>query len=254
MTQTEWLEARKVLLAKEKAMLRAQDALAAELRDLPMVKVTKAYTFHAADGRDVSLADLFAGKRQLIVYHFMLAPGEAEGCRGCSFMAEHFADTRLLAAQDTAFAAVSRGPAPAIEAYRARTGWAFPWVSSFGSDFNYDFHVTADAARDEAAGVETQYNFRTRSEAEALGKRPPTDGEMPGLSVFYRDGDEVYHSYSTYERGLDRFINTFQFLDVTPLGRQLGPMGPGEFKRKLVSPEIRRFLAGRYERATKHGR
>jgi len=207
-------------------MSHAQEALAAELRGLPMVKVTTPYTFRAAGGREASLADLFGDKRQLVVYHFMLAPGQAEGCTGCTFMAEHFADARLLATKDTAFAAVSRAPIEAIEAYRARTGWAFPWVSSAGCDFNRDFRVTMDGG----PGGDS-YNFRTRAEAETLGKTLPATGEMPGVSVFYRDGADVYHTYSTYARGLDRFANTFQFLDITPLGRQVGPDGPGEFKR-----------------------
>ena len=206
-------------------MSRAQDDLAVELRELPMVKITKSYTFHTADGRDISLLDLFDGKRQLIVYHFMMAPGQ-EGCAGCSFMAEHFGEIRHLAAKDTAFTAVSRSPVEGIEKCRARNGWKFPWVSSFDSDFNYDFHVTLDESRDG----EPEFNYRTKTEIEKLGKKMQT-GEMPGLSVFYRDGDDIFHTYSTYDRGLDRFLNTFQFLDVTPLGRQVGPWGPAEFKR-----------------------
>jgi len=223
-SEAEWIAARKELLIKEKEMSRAQDAVAAQLRQLPMVKVAKEYTFTTASGTPVTLRNLFGDKKQLIVYHFMLAPGEAEGCKGCSFLAEHFADPRLLATKDTAFTAVSRAPIADIEAYRARTGWRFPWVSSHGSEFNYDFQATLD----DAHGT---YNFRTRAEAEALGKRAPGNGDMPGLTVFYREGENVYRTYSAYARGLDRFANTFQFLDVTPLGRQEGPAGPGDYKR-----------------------
>lgn len=225
MTKDEWLTARKALLKEEKEVTQANEKVTAQLRDLPMVKVDKAYTFHGPDG-PLSLADLFRGKKQLIIYHFMFSPESDEGCRGCSFLGEHFPDHRLLAAKDTAFTAVSRAPMDKIEAFKKKTGWKFPWVSSDGSDFNYDFHVTLN---EKVAPVE--YNFKTKDELIERGLNWNVDGEQPGMSVFYKDGDEVCHTYSTYGRGLERLLAVFTMLDMTPLGRQVGPMGPAEFKR-----------------------
>ncbi|RYP26658.1 hypothetical protein DL767_007941 [Monosporascus sp. MG133] len=224
-TQGEWLEARKALLVKEKEISRANEKLFAQLRDLPMVKVDKEYVFHSSDGKKVTLADLFKGKKQLIVYHFMFSPEADSGCPGCSFMGENFPDVRLLESKDTAFTAVSRAPIEKIEAFKKKTGWKFPWVSSGGSDFNYDFHVTLDEG---VAPVE--YNYMNKEELEKRGLARHVNGEQPGLSVFYKEGDEVYHTYSTYARGLERYLTIFNLLDVTPLGRQVGPMGPAEFK------------------------
>ncbi len=146
-TQAEWLEARKALLEKEKELTRATEKVAVQLRELPMVKVEKDYVFHTADGRDVGLAELFGGKKQLIIYHFMFEPEAETGCTGCSFVAEHVPDVRHLGTKDTAFYAESRAAIAKIEAFKKRTGWKFPWVSSNGSDFNYDFHVTLDDKR-----------------------------------------------------------------------------------------------------------
>lgn len=215
-TRAEWLAQRKALLIKEKAMSRELDALRAERRNLPMVRVEKDYVFEGPDGRR-TLAELFEGRRQLIVYHFMFDPAWEEGCRMCSFVADHFAGALVhLAQRDTSFAVISRAPIEKIDRFKARMGWDFPWLSSFGGDFNYDFHVTVDQAHPE-------YNYQSyypiADEMVAKSKGPPP-GEMPGLSAFLRDGTDVYHTYSTFTRGLDVFMNTYNFLDHTPLGRQ----------------------------------
>src|SRR5262249_22729687 len=214
-SQSEWLVARKALLAKEKAATQARDSLSAERRRLPMVLVEKAYAFDSPAGR-VTLRDLFGDHRQLIVYHFMFDPKWDEGCKSCShFMDNSHGAVVHLAARDTAFVAVSRAPLAKIEAFKRRMGWTFPWVSSFGSDFNYDFHVTLDP---DQGSVE--YNFPTASALVQARKLWSDKGELPGLSVFLRDGDAVFHTYSAYQRGLDLPLNTYNFLDLTPLGRQ----------------------------------
>jgi predicted dithiol-disulfide oxidoreductase (DUF899 family) len=207
-----WLAARKELLAKEKAWNRQRDALSAERRRLPMVKVDKEYVFQGPEGRR-TLADLFEGRRQLLVYHFMFGPDYEEGCPSCSFVADSFAGSLVhLAARDTAFAAISRAPLDKIEPFRRRMGWSFPWLSSFGTDFNYDFQVTLDEHH-------TEYNYAPVSAQPASR---PQEGEREGLSVFVRDGQQLFHTYSTYQRGLDPLLNTYNFLDLTPLGRQEG--------------------------------
>jgi predicted dithiol-disulfide oxidoreductase (DUF899 family) len=207
-----WLAARKELLAKEKAWNRQRDALSAERRRLPMVKVDKEYVFQGPEGRR-TLADLFEGKRQLLVYHFMFGPDYEEGCPSCSFVADSFAGSLVhLAARDTAFAVISRAPLDKIEPFRRRMGWSFPWLSSFGTDFNYDFQVTLDEHH-------TEYNYAPVSAQPASR---PQEGEREGLSVFVRDGQQLFHTYSTYQRGLDPLLNTYNFLDLTPLGRQEG--------------------------------
>ncbi|HJS37016.1 MAG TPA: DUF899 domain-containing protein [Burkholderiales bacterium] len=209
-TRAAWLRARRKLLAKEKAFNRERDALAAARRKLPMVPVGKDYAFEGPDGRR-TLAELFQGRRQLIVYHFMFDPAWDEGCPACSFVADHF-DGALphLAARDTAFAVVSRAPLAKIEAFRKRMGWRFPWLSSLDGDFNYDFQVTLDAEHAE-------YNYAPVS---AQPEGYPHEGEREGMSVFVRDGERLFHSYSAYQRGIDPFLNTYNFLDHTPLGRQ----------------------------------
>ena len=206
----EWVEARKRLLAREKEFTRQRDALSAERRKLPMVKIEKEYVFQGPEGRR-TLADLFDGKRQLLVYHFMFGPDDDDGCPACSFVADNFASGLMhLAARDTAFAVISRAPLDKIKRFKKRMGWSFPWLSSFGTDFNYDFQVTLDEKH-------TVYNYAPVS-AQPEGR--PREGEREGLSVFLRDGKRVFHTYSTYQRGLDPFLNTYNFLDVTPLGRQ----------------------------------
>jgi len=205
-----WLSARRKLLAQEKAFNVQRDALTEARRRLPRVLLDKDYVCEGPEGRR-SLAELFAGRRQLIVYHFMFDSDWDEGCPACSFVADHFDGTLPhLAARDTAFAAVSRAPIAKIEAFRKRMGWKFPWLSSHSTDFNRDFGVTIDAANG-------QYNY---APVEAQPEGRPAKGEREGLSVFVREGDRLFHSYSTYQRGLDLFLNTYNFLDVTPLGRQ----------------------------------
>ena len=209
-SRDEWTAARKRLLAKEKEFNRQRDALSEERRRLPMVAIAKEYVFQGPEGRR-TLVDLFQDKRQLVVYHFMFGPDDDAGCPACSLVADNFASGLVhLAARDTAFAVVSRAPIDKIERFRKRMGWEFPWVSSHGTDFNYDFQVTLD----EKHAV---YNY-----APVASQPPgyPHAGEREGLSVFLRDGDRLFHTYSTYQRGIDTLLNTYNFLDLTPLGRQ----------------------------------
>ena len=219
-SREEWLAARKELLVREKAFTRQRDALNAERRRLPMVKVDKEYVFDGPDGA-TTLLDLFDGRRQLIVGHFMFDPRWDDGCPSCSAGADEIADGLLahLHTRDTTFVYVSRAPLAKIEAYKARRGWTFPWYSSHGSDFNYDYHVTLD---ESVAPV--LYNYRTRAEHEQAGTSgyvegdPPVEG--PGRSCFLRDGDTIFHTYSVYARGLEGVGGSYYFLDETALGRQ----------------------------------
>lgn len=207
-SQSDWLKARKALLAKEKEFTRVREALSAYRRQLPWVKIDKPYTFDGPQGRE-TLSGLFAGKSQLIVYHFMLAPGWAEGCKSCSFLADHF-DGAIphLAQRDVTMLAVSRAPLPEIDAYKKRMGWKFKWVSSNCNDFNYDFNVSFP---EDEVGKEGIYIFGT---TKVYGE------EMPGISVFARNAaGEVFRTYSAYSRGLDNIIGTYQLLDLVPKGR-----------------------------------
>ena len=205
----EWLAARTRLLGKEKDFNRARDRLSAERRDLPWVKVDKPYVFDGPGGKQ-TLADLFAGRSQLIVYHFMLGPGWEQGCPSCSYLADHFDGTLVhLAHRDVSLVAVSRAPLAEITAFKKRMGWKFPWVSSHGSDFNHDYHVSFNP--DEMAKGEVYYNY---------GMADFPSDEAPGLSVFYKNKrGEVLHTYSTYARGLDILAGTYNFLDLVPKGR-----------------------------------
>jgi predicted dithiol-disulfide oxidoreductase (DUF899 family) len=213
-TRNEWLAARKRHWEREREFTRLRDELSAERRNLPCVEVEKPYLFVGPSGAE-SLADLFAGRRQLIVYHFMLGPGWEEGCPSCSFLADHIDGALVhLAARDVSFAVVSRAPYPEIRPFQQRMGWRFKWVSSYGSDFNYDFHSTTDAA---IAPVE--YNYRDQEALERLGQTYHMQGEQPGASVFLRDGERVYHTYSTYGRGLDLLVGAYNYLDLVPKGR-----------------------------------
>lgn len=215
-SHVEWRAARRRLLSREKEATRQRDELAAQRRQLPMVRVVHPYVFTGAQGPQ-TLRDLFAGRRQLIVYHFMFDPEWDEGCKGCSHLADNVDGILVhLAARDTSFAAISRAPLERIEPFRKRMGWRFPWLSSYGSSFNYDFHATLD----EAADAEYEHNFTSATELLQAGKIGTSKGEMAGLSVFLREGDEVYHTYSTYQRGLDALLATYTLLDMTPLGRQ----------------------------------
>ena len=206
-SQNEWLEARKSLLAREKEFTRARDALSAKRREMPWVKVDKPYVFDGPDGRE-TLADLFGGHSQLIVYHFMLGPGWVQGCPSCSYLADHFDGViPHLAQRDVAMLAVSRAPLAEIEAYKKRMGWQFEWMSSNGNDFNHDFGVSFTKDETENGAV---YNY-------AKGKIPSE--ELPGLSVFAKDKGAVFHTYSTYARGLDIIVGTYNLLDMVPKGR-----------------------------------
>ena len=219
-TQAEWLIARKRLLEQEKELTRRRDALNAERRRMPMVRIDKQYVFEGPDG-PAGLLDLFEGRRQLIVGHFMFDPRWEEGCPSCSAGADEMSPGLLahLHTRDTTLAYVSRAPLAKIERYKARKGWTFPWYSSYGSDFNYDFHVTLD---DSVTPFE--YNFRTAEEFRQLGQAEFVDGEqpfeMPGTSFFLRDGDTVFHTNSTYARGAEMTGGSYYFLDLTALGRQ----------------------------------
>jgi predicted dithiol-disulfide oxidoreductase (DUF899 family) len=205
----EWLAARKAFLTKEKEFTRLRDELSRQRRELPWEKVEKAYSFEGPHGR-AGLADLFGKRSQLVIYHFMLGPGWAEGCPSCSYLADHFDGATIhLANRDTTLAVVSHAPFAEIAAFKARMGWKFPWYSSFGGDFNFDYHVSF--THEELAGGKVNYNY-SREDFPAE--------EAPGLSVFYKDAaGEVFHTYSTYARGLDMLVGTYQFLDLVPKGR-----------------------------------
>lgn len=221
-TREEWLAARKKLLVREKEFTRKRDALAAERRALPWVKVEKNYVFDSTKGK-ISLAELFDGRNQLMVYHFMYGPGWKEGCPGCSFIADHVDAARQhFEHNDLSFIAVSRGSVAEIEAYRKRMGWTFRWVSSQHSDFNYDFGVSFRKADLEAGPVE--YNFKTEK---------GTMEELHGESMFFKDEDgTIYHTYSSYARAGEALIGAYAFLDLAPLGRNEGPEGMGKWMRR----------------------
>jgi predicted dithiol-disulfide oxidoreductase (DUF899 family) len=205
-----WVAERVALLEKEKELTRLRDELSRQRRALPWEKVAKSYTFDGPGGQR-TLVDLFEQRRQLIVYHFMFDPAWQDGCKSCSFVADNFAGAIVhLTARDTSFAVISRAPLEKIERFKQRMGWTFPWLSSFGTDFNYDFGVTTDESHPE-------YNYAPVSAQPAMR---PHQGEREGLSVFVREGDRVFHTYSTYQRGLDPLLNTYNLLDLTPLGRQ----------------------------------
>jgi uncharacterized protein (TIGR02246 family) len=213
-SRAEWLGARKALLAKEKEFTRERDTLNAERRRLPMVRVDKDYVFEGPHG-PARLLDLFEGRQQLIVYHFMFDPSWDAGCPSCSFLTDNIGHLAHLHARKTTLALVSRAPRKKIEAYRKRMGWTIPWYSSFGSDFNYDFHVTLD---ETVAPVE--YNYTDKAALLEKSESYFTDGESHGVSVFLRDGDNVFHTYSAYARGTDLLVGTYNYLDMTALGRQ----------------------------------
>lgn len=240
-SQDEYLPLRLELLEKEKENTRQRDKLAHERRNLPVVEMTTPYKFTAIDDKtgekkQVSLADLFDGRPQLIVYHFMFDPDWDAGCSSCSMVGDSVPDLRHLNGRSTSFVAVSRAPIDKIAAYKKRMGWTFPWVSSHGTDFNYDFGVTQDESVRPV-----KYNWKTKEEMESKGLAFFAKGEQPGHSVFVAGGPatgigergKIYHSYSSYARAGEPIINTFTWLDMTLLGRQDGLSGvPGlGFKR-----------------------
>jgi predicted dithiol-disulfide oxidoreductase (DUF899 family) len=214
-TREKWLEARLDLLAAEKDLMRRSDEIARLRRQLPWVRIDRKYIFDAPDGRQ-TLGDLFDGRRQLLVQHFMLKPGADEGCKGCSYMADHADGMSVhLAHRDVTFVAISRAPLAEIERFRGRMGWQFKWVSSFGTDFNYDFRVSFTP--DEVAKGRIDYNY---------GKWPLTGEEWPGISAFYKnDAGDVFHTYSTYGRGVEAMMGTYRMLDLVPKGRDEPPEG-----------------------------
>ncbi len=208
-SQSEWLAARRALLAKEKEFTKARDALSAQRRDLPWTPVENSYVFDGPAGKE-TLSDLFGGKTQLMVYHFMLGPGWVQGCPSCSFLADHFDGAAIhLAQRDVTLVVVSRAPLAEIQAYQKRMGWKFKWVSSFGNDFNRDFHVSFTP--EEKARGKVEYNYD-------LTEFPSE--EAPGLSAFIKsETGNVLHTYSSYARGLDILVGTYNFLDMAPKGR-----------------------------------
>jgi len=216
-TRDEWLDARVELLKAEKELTRASDALARQRRELPWVRVDKDYVFDTEDG-EATLADLFRGRSQLIVYHFMYAPDWTEGCPSCSGVADGFDETHLhLQNHDVAFTAISRAPLEKLLAYRDRMGWSFPWASSARSDFNFDFNVSFT---EESVAKGQTYNFKTLEGWQVDPKELPFEG--PGMSAFALEDGVVYHTYSAYSRGVDGLWSMWQWLDRAPLGRNEG--------------------------------
>jgi predicted dithiol-disulfide oxidoreductase (DUF899 family) len=208
-SREKWITSRKELLQKEKEFTRLRDELSRQRRQLPWEKVEKEYVFDGPNGKE-TLSDLFDGRSQLIIYHFMFGPGWEQGCPSCSFLADHFDGSLVhLANRDVTLVVVSRAPLEQIEAFKKRMGWRFKWVSSFGSDFNHDYHVSF--TKEETAKGKISYNY---SEVEF-----PTE-EAPGASVFYKNNSgDVFHTYSTYARGLDILVGAYNFLDFAPKGR-----------------------------------
>ncbi|MBC8102030.1 MAG: DUF899 domain-containing protein [Cytophagales bacterium] len=203
--EREWRAERVTLLVQEKELTRQYDRVNAERRRLPMVKIEKRYSFDTPEG-EKTLEELFEGRRQLVVYHFMFDPEWAEGCQGCTGFVDALGDLSPLSERDTTFVLISRAPLAKLEAYKGRKGWSQRWVSSLGSDFNYDFHVTADKTV-----VPVEYNYRPE---------PGVEGEEHGISVFFQDGDALFHTYSAYARGVESVTDAYRLLDLTPYGRQ----------------------------------
>jgi predicted dithiol-disulfide oxidoreductase (DUF899 family) len=213
-TREEWIAARKELLAKEKEFTKLRDQLAAERRALPWVRIDKSYEFEGERGK-LSLVDLFGGKSQLMVKHFMFGPDWSQGCIGCSLEVDHYDGViPHLAQRDVAFVVVSRAPLDRLLEFKRRMGWHVEWVSSFGSDFNYDFHVSFTP--DEVARGTGYYNYTTR----------PIIDELSGRSVLYKDADgAIYHTYSSFGRGGEDMLGIYRLLDIVPKGRDEGPGG-----------------------------
>jgi predicted dithiol-disulfide oxidoreductase (DUF899 family) len=239
-SRNEWMAARKALLAEEKTWTRQRDRLAEKRRALPWVLVDKDYTFDGAAG-PVTLSDLFDGRSQLVVYHFMFGPAWQEGCPSCSLVADHVDSARQhFEHVDVSFAAVSRGPIEKLEAYRRRMGWGFSWVSSANNDFNFDYQVSFPEQSREGGVF---YNFQEQ--------RDPEIDELPGISVFQKDEDgAIYHTYSAFARGVEMFLGVYAYLDIVPKGRN-------ETKKGGMADWVRRHDRydndGRTSRATAQG-
>src|SRR2546428_2187245 len=221
-SEAEWLVARKDLLTREKEFSRQRDALSAARRKLPMVKIEKEYVFEGPNGKE-TLADLFEGRSQLMVYHFMFGPGWEEGCKSCSYLADHFDGANWhLPHRDVTLVVISRAPLSELEAYKKRMGWRFKWLSSHGNDFNFDYHVSF--TKEDEKKNKIYYNY---TEGEFMMD------ELPGLSEFYKDEDgAIFHTYSTYSRGLDILVGTYNFLDLVPKGRDENPESTMDWVRR----------------------
>jgi len=231
-TREEWLAARLELLETEKELTRRSDELARRRQELPWVRIDKAYRFETDEG-SASLADLFRGRSQLLVYHFMFGPDYMAGCPSCSAIADGFNGSVVhLANHDVTLAAVSRAPLAKLQAYKRRMGWTFPWASSFGGDFNYDFSVSFTEEQQREGGVEYNYRHVRALAREAVSEGPTAEvaagvgvdvptftRERPGMSTLVLEGGVVYHAYSTYSRGLDGLWGMYQWLDRAPRGR-----------------------------------
>jgi predicted dithiol-disulfide oxidoreductase (DUF899 family) len=221
-SEAEWLVARKDLLTREKELTRLRDEVSGHRRELPWVKIEREYVFDGPNGRE-TLADLFEGRSQLIVYHFMLGPGWKECCKSCSYLADHFDGANWhLPHRDVTFVVVSRASLPEIQSYQNRMGWRFKWLSSHGTDFNFDYHVSF-TKEDEEKGT-AYYNYTTQEFVS---------DELPGLSVFYKDENgDVFHTYSTYGRGLDILVGAYNLLDLVPKGRDENPDATMDWVRR----------------------
>ena len=212
----QWLSARTAFLAKEKEFTRLRDELSRQRRELPWERIEKAYVFEGPNGRE-TLADLFAGRSQLIIYHFMFGPGWDAGCPNCSFWADNFngIDTHLKH-RDISFLAISRAPLPDLEKYRKRMGWSFKWVSSNGNDFNFDFK--ASFTSEEVANGVADWNY---------SEQKPGSSEVVGISVFYKDSDrQIFHTYSCFQRGVDMMNGAYHYMDLSPKGRDEADQRP----------------------------
>jgi predicted dithiol-disulfide oxidoreductase (DUF899 family) len=211
-SQKEWIEARKALLAKEKQFTRMRDALSAERRALPWVCVDKEYVFEGPNGKE-TLSDLFVGRSQLVVYHFMFGPDWERPCKSCSFWADSFNNIIVhLNNRDVTFVAISRAPLSKLQAFAKRLGWTFKWLSSAGSDFNFDYHVSF--REEDLARGRIYHNYAVTEDPEYV------NDEMPGVSVFYKDANgDIFHTYSAYARGIDMLNNAYNYLDLVPKGR-----------------------------------
>lgn len=213
-SRSEWLAARRALLEKEKQLTRESDALSEQRRRMPMVRIGKHYVFEGPQG-NMTLLALFDGRRQLIVYHFMFDPDWEKACAGCAGFVEDLPRMKGLHECDTSFALIARAPQAKLKAYAEAMGWDIPLYSSFGGDFNYDFHATTDEKV-----APSEYNYRPRADHIANNEPWFADGEHHGVSVFLRDGEDIFHTYSTYARGVEPLVPVLHYLDLTPLGRQ----------------------------------